>query len=127
MAKTRAIKGLLTGCLLLAAGTSPAWAAPTVAQMLTFKPKFEDVHISTTAAEEHAACEVKLITGTRQGASGWLMVDAKKQSVRRFFDSNGDKKIDMWSYYKDGKEVYREIDSNFNERPDQYRWLNGAG
>src|SRR5207245_7871750 len=36
-------------------------------------------------------------------------------------------KIDVWSYYKDGKEVYREIDSTFTGKPDQYRWFNDGG
>src|SRR5687767_4997649 len=119
MAKTTALRGLLTGCLLVMAGASPALGAPTVAQMLEiYKPTFQDVAVSMPTAEEQAGCEVKLVTGTRPGSSGWILLDAKKQPVRRYYDSNGDKKIDMWSWYKDGVEVYRELDSNFNERKD---------
>lgn len=117
---------LVATCAVLVAA-APAWAAPTVEQMLAFQPKFTDVQISTPTKEEYAYCQVKLVTGSAQGSSGWLLVDGKGKSLRRFFDSNGDKKIDMWSYYKDGLEVYREIDSNFNEKPDQFRWLNSAG
>ena len=51
---------------------------------------------------------------------------AKKQPLRRYYSSKGTG-IDIWSYYKDGLEVFREIDSNFNGKKDQYRWLNGAG
>jgi hypothetical protein len=43
------------------------------------------------------------------------------------FDTNGDKQIDVWSYYLDGVEVYREVDTNFDKKPDQFRWLNSAG
>src|SRR5262249_23650101 len=60
-------------------------------------------------------------------ASGWLLRDAKGQPLRRFFDSNGDGKPDVWSYYKDGVEVYREIDTTFTGKPDQYRWVNSGG
>ena len=40
---------------------------------------------------------------------------------------NGDNVVDQWSYYKDGLEVYRDIDANFNRKADQYRWLGTAG
>jgi tetratricopeptide (TPR) repeat protein len=110
---------------LLTVSVGPAAAAPTVAEMLRFTPDYE-VPISTPTAEEYASCEVKLVTGSRPGSSGWALLDAKKQTLRRFFASGG-KKIDIWSYYKDGIEVFRTIDSNGDGLPDQYRWLNGAG
>lgn len=126
MAKTAVFKGL-AATFLVALTAAPAWAAPTVAQMLAFKPKFDDVQLSTPAADEFAGCEVKLVSGAKQGSSGWMLLDSKKQPVRKFFDSNGDKQIDMWSYYKDGVEVYREVDSNFDQTPDQFRWMGTAG
>jgi thiol-disulfide isomerase/thioredoxin len=136
MAKARVGVGLVVGCLLLG-GASPAWAAPTVAQMLAYRPKQEGVEITTPTPDQYGGCEVKLINGSRPGSSGWLLLDSKKQPLRRFFDSNGDKQIDLWSYYKDGTEVYREIDSKLanrpnlpaeqRARPDQFRWLNSAG
>ncbi|MFO0863993.1 MAG: thioredoxin-like domain-containing protein [Gemmataceae bacterium] len=126
MARTAVFKGL-AATLLVALTAAPSWAAPTVAQMLAFKPKFDDVQLSTPAADEFAGCEVKLVSGAKQGASGWMLLDSKKQPVRKFFDSNGDKQIDMWSYFKDGVEVYREVDSNFDQTPDQFRWMGTAG
>jgi hypothetical protein len=139
MAKSRVGVGLVVGCLLLG-GASPAWAVPpTVKQMLAYRPRQEGVAISTPAPEEYASCKVKLVTGGRPGSSGWLLLDSGDRPLRRFFDSNGDKQIDVWSYYKDGVEVYREIDSKFGRRPgsrpedppaanaDQYRWLHSAG
>src|SRR5262245_2374726 len=33
----------------------------------------------------------------------------------------------MWCYFLNGVEVYRDIDSNFNNKADQYRWFNTAG
>src|SRR5262249_55510678 len=41
--------------------------------------------------------------------------------------SNGDRYIDIWSYYLDGQEVYREIDTNFNRKADLYHWYGPAG
>src|ERR1700738_5125174 len=128
MRKTTGFGGLFIGCLLLVAAVAPAEAAPpTVAQMLEiYKPTFQDIPFSTPEAADFPGCEVKLISGTRPGSSGWLLLDAKKQPLRRYLDSNGDKKIDTWSWFKDGAEVYREVDSNYNERKDQFRWLNAG-
>ena len=47
--------------------------------------------------------------------------------LRRFVDTNDDNVVDQWSYYKDGLEVYRDIDSTFNGKADQYRWFNTGG
>jgi thiol-disulfide isomerase/thioredoxin len=127
MSKARVIMGLVGSCLLWASAV-PAWGAPpSVAQMLQFRPHQPGIQCSTPAPEEFGKCQVKLVTGSRPGSSGWLLVDANGQPLRRFFDSNGDKHIDVWSYYKDGDEIYREIDTNFNDKPDQYRWLNSGG
>ena len=47
--------------------------------------------------------------------------------LRKFVDTNDDNIVDQWSYYKDGIEVYRDIDSNFNGKADQYRWFHTGG
>jgi hypothetical protein len=116
----------VAGCLLLA-GVAPAGAAPTAAQMLSIKPKQEGIAFATPTAEEQAGCKVELDKADR--GSGWLLKDKDGRLLRRFFDSNGDNQIDVWSYYKDGVEVYREINSTqaAPHRPDQYRWLNANG
>src|SRR4051812_4315154 len=127
MVRNPAIKTLFAGCLVLWGSLTPAWAAPTVAEMLSVKPKFADVDITTPSAEEAKACEVKLVPGTRTGSSGWLLVDARKQPLRLFFDNAGSKRIDTWSYFKDGQEVYREQDTNGNDHADQFRWIGAGG
>ncbi len=129
MGKTTSLKGLWAGCLLMAAGISPAFAdpPPSVATLLSYmKPKFQDVSVSTPTPEEYSACEVKVISGPKPKSSGYVILDAKKQPMRRLVATDGSK-IDMWSYYKDGIEVYRELDTNGNRVPDQFRWLNGGG
>ena len=123
MAKGRILGSLVAGLLLLG-GVSRALADPTVPQMLNFcKPKQEGVVFTTPTKEEEAFCEVKANTG----AGGWILLDAKKRPLRRYIDSDGDGKIDTWSYFKDGVEVYRDLDTNKNNVPDQSRWLNTAG
>jgi thiol-disulfide isomerase/thioredoxin len=127
MAMARKGVTLVAGGLLCWAGASTAMAAPTVAQMLNFRPKQEGINFSTPTAEEQKSCKVELATGARPGSNGWLLRDGTGRPLRRYFDSNGDKKVDTWSYYLDGVEVYREVDSNYNEKVDQYRWMNAGG
>lgn len=130
MAKTAARKGLLAGCLLLVGG-APALAqsnVPPVETLLNsqFNPKQKDVVISTPTDAERASCKVKMVQGAKTGSVGYLLLDAKEQPVRRFMGA-AKKPIETYSYFKDGVEVYREIDGNGNGRVDQFRWLNGAG
>src|ERR1700736_3335563 len=129
MAMARLRAGLVTGCVLLWGGAvSVGWAAPpTVSQMLNFHPKQDGVVCSTPSAQEQEACKVELVSGSKPGSSGWLLRDPQGRPLRRFFDSNGDRQIDVLSYYLDGVEVYRETDSNLNGKIDQYRWLNAGG
>jgi thiol-disulfide isomerase/thioredoxin len=115
----------MASCLLLWGGAAPVEAAPTVTQMLNFRPRQEGVVITTPTAQEEAGCKVELAKG-RKG-SGWILRDGSGKILRRFYDTNDDNRIDVWSYYKDGVEVYRETDTNFNGKADQYRWLNTGG
>jgi thiol-disulfide isomerase/thioredoxin len=131
MAKSLARPALWAGCLLLA-GSAPAWAQqpPSVEQMLDgrFAPKQKDISITTPAAAELKACTVRGIPGNRPGSTGWELIDARKQPVRRYFGGKGAKGgVDTWCYFKDGVEVYREIDTNNDGVPDQFRWFNAGG
>jgi len=67
----------------------------------------------------------------RFGHNGYIVSDSTGRIVRVFLDKNkkGEKgagALDEWIYFKDGVEVYREIDLDADERPDEYRW-SGAG
>merc|ERR1711964_751541 len=50
-----------------------------------------------------------------EGSNGWTLLDPTGRTLRRFLDTDGDKKLDQWCYYKNGVEVYRDIDSDKNE------------
>lgn len=117
---------LVVGALALWSAL-PASAAPTVSAILNFKPKQEGVVPSMPDGTRLAECKVELVKGRGNKGSGWLLRDVDGKPMRLFFDTNEDNKIDVWSYYKDGVEIYREIDSTFQGKPDQYRWLNSAG
>jgi thiol-disulfide isomerase/thioredoxin len=125
MAKARIRAGWVTGCLVLLATAATSSAAPTVAQMLSFRPKQDGITYTTPSPVEQTKCTVELVKAGR--GSGWLLKDEKGEVLRRYLDTNADNKIDIWSYYHKGVEVYREIDSNYNDKVDQYRWFHSAG
>lgn len=141
MAKAQWSAGLLTaGLLALGCWTSasaqtgdkfsPSYKSrqEDITAVLGYRPRQEGVDYSRPGAEEQKSCTMKLIVGEKTNSTGWLLLDAQGHPLRRFFDSNGDQKIDVWSYYKDGIEVYRETASTFKaEKPDQFRWFNSNG
>jgi tetratricopeptide (TPR) repeat protein len=128
MGKTWRGVNLVTACLIAAGSAKFANAQDArITKILGYKPHQEGVVYTIPTPQQMAGLKLELVTGSQPGSNGWLLVDAQGQPLRRFFDTDGDKQIDVWSYYLDGVEVYREIDSNHNKKPDQYRWLNSAG
>ncbi len=78
------------------------------------------------------ACKVEV------NKRGFTVRDGQGKLLRRFLDTNGqqtqrtgDKEpithLDQWSYYQDGFEVYREVDTNEDGSLDEVRWMNSAG
>ncbi len=119
-------------CLSLAAAwpgaltiTSARAASPTAEQALKLAPIQRDVEIDRPTPEEAAKCTIK--AEKRKGQTGWIVRDGDGKTLREFVDTNGDNVVDRWSYYKDGVEVYRDIDTKFNGKATEFRWLNTAG
>jgi len=112
------------GFLLFCAAAEAA-DPPPVKLALSFKPVQKNVEMETPAADEFGRCQVKV---ERKGkSSGWVVYGPAGQTLRRYIDTNGDNVVDQWQYFQNGLEVYRDIDSNFNNKVDQSRWLNMAG
>lgn len=95
---------------------------------LKFKPVQPGVDYDRPSAEEIKECELKKIP------YGWQVLDGNGRTLRLYLDRGApggrnkkDGIPDQWSYFKAGVEVYRDIDSDFDERTDQYRWLGTAG
>lgn len=106
-------------------GVVDAAQKPTTELALSFHPVYGPVDYETPEKSEYDDCQVKVERSAKN--SGWIVVGPNGQVLRRFMDTNGDNVVDRWQYYKHGLEVYRDIDSNFNNKPDQARWLNTAG
>jgi len=77
------------------------------------------------SAEETAKC--KITAKKIDGCVGWIIEGPDGVTLRKFVDTNKDNVVDQWCYYKDGLEVYRDIDSDFNGKADQYRWFHTGG
>ncbi len=112
----------ITAALLL----RPVWAGtPSVEQALKLMPVQSGVDYDRPSPQEAAKC--KISAKRIDGHVGWIIESPEGVILRKFVDTNDDNVVDQWSYYKDGLEVYRDIDSNFNGKVDQYRWFHTGG
>ena len=89
------------------------------------KPLQSDVEIDLVADEEIALCELVVSDDYRQ----MRLLSPQKVVLRNFADTDDDpdRQVDRWSYYQNGVEVYRELDTTGNGKRNQFRWLNSAG
>jgi len=117
---------------LLAAGgvygvlAAVGWAAgPTVEQALGLVPIQQNVEYARPAKDQVSKCTMR--AEKSGGSTAWVVRGPDGDLLRRFADTNADNVVDTWCYYRDGLEVYRDIDSDFNKKADQYRWFNTAG
>jgi len=123
--RLRALACLASACAALAGAGSPAVAQPSVEQALKYVPRQKRVDYARPSEEELKGTTLKT---EKQGATNAMVVRGPRGDVlRSFADTNGDRTVDRWSYFKDGVEVYRDIDSDFDSKPDQYRWVNAGG
>jgi hypothetical protein len=116
---------LLIAAIANATQNSAAAEPPSPTQALSLAPIQPLVEYTIPNKEEAAHCTVKL--EKENNLSSWVVTGPRGEILRRFYDTNGDNYVDMWCYYLNGVEVYRDIDSNFNNKADQYRWFNTAG
>ena len=114
------------GCLALVGLPSVLEAAgPTVEYALGLRPSQKDVDYDRPEGDAVKNATIK--TEKVGGVSAFVVRGPTGEILRVFADTNGDRVVDGWSYYKDGIEVFRDIDANHNAKVDQSRWLNSAG
>ncbi len=118
------VAGFVAAAVGGASGTLSA-ADPTAEQALKLTPIQKGVNYDVPDAKDVAKCTIAAVKEDK--LTGWAVFGPASEPLRRFLDTNGDGQIDQWCYYNDGLEVYRDIDSDFNLKADQYRWFNTAG
>ena len=94
---------------------------------LSIPPTFKsEVQYDTPTREELKNC--KLVDAEpRVGTAGWAVIDATDRILRLYLDNNGDGRLDQWSFFKDGIEVYREVDTDDDKKRNEYRWMGSQG
>lgn len=125
MARMRSIMrwGIVLTTALVTSGAGHA-APPEVGQILRFKPTLEGVVYDTPAEENYQRCRLDVTEGKQRG---YTVRDHRGLIIRKFMDTNADGKVDRWSYFMNGQEVYRDVDANLNGRPDEYHFYHSAG
>jgi len=119
------------GVTLLAGVFAPQAAAQTVEQILQRAPLQNGVMITTPTGAELAGCKVeqmawpKAANGT--APTGIVVRDSRGRLIRQFVDTTGRNRPNIFSYYLNGVEAYRELDANGDGKPDQFRWLGPNG
>ena len=108
-----------------AGAASLAMAAPTVDYALGLEPFQPGVAYDRLSPAEAAKATIRMEKGA--GGSAWVVRADDGRILRSFADTNNDRVVDRWSYYRNGIEVYRDIDSDDNSKADQARWLGEAG
>ena len=113
-------------CFLGAFGGSTAFGQGELNKSLAIKPNQPGIDYDIPTGERLKGC--KVISSKKDfGLPGYVVHDASGQLLRLFLDRNKDRNLDRWSYYKDGIEVYRDSDNNFNNTLDEFRWMGTAG
>jgi hypothetical protein len=129
MLRAHVAAGIVTGCLLAWVGAAGAATDPPKAEIfLKYRPKQDGVLYTTPDAKELESCKVEPEKGKNGKGAGWVLRDAQGRPLRRFFDSQYDGRsktgIDIFSYYHEGVETYRE---QHEGGAVHYRWLNEGG
>ena len=57
--------------------------------------------------------------------NGFEATDVEGNVLRRFLDTNRDSKLDVWIYFKNGTESYRDIDRDFDKRVEEAQFTDG--
>ena len=136
----RAIRSGIIAAGLLGLGSAAFGQAQSkVEQMLAFRPSQPGVEIdSPTEAAAIAACKVEPVTAPGGGNIGLMLRDGSGRVLRKVVDANPKKTkrgtedkpyahYDQWSYYQNGFEVYRDVDTDEDGAIDEARWVNAGG
>ncbi|MEM7457718.1 MAG: redoxin domain-containing protein [Planctomycetota bacterium] len=91
------------------------------AALQNVRPMQPGVDCDTPSGDEVESCTKRWVADR----SCWVFYDGAGRLLREIhYDDNN--KAFQWSYFKDGIEVYRDIDTDNDTKADQHRWL-GTG
>lgn len=118
----------VTAFALLGLAPLAASGQSTPKDLLKLQPTFPGVECETpTDPAAIDACKVENVLNGKGRNIGYALRDGQGKLLRKFVDTDGNNRLDQWSYYQDGFEVYREVDLDGDHRLDECRWLNNGG
>lgn len=120
------LTAFLSSCLICFLGKmafSQEVPQGTLEQSLKLMPTQKGIDIDIPSEEESGRCKIDYY----EGRKGYIVTGPQNNTLRLFLDNKGEGRINQWAYFKNGVEVYRDIDSDGNGSADQFRWLNTAG
>jgi thiol-disulfide isomerase/thioredoxin len=117
---------VLVGVLRLTAMAEQDVTGPK--KLLALRPKFLQNFEYDTPTDPAAVngCKVENVVNDQNRNVGYTLRDGQGKLLRRFVVAHSSR-IDQWSYYQDGFEVYREEDIDGDRSLDEARWLNVGG
>ena len=104
------------------------YAQATAATILGGYRPTQPVDVETPDKAEWDKCKIETVKIGK--GTGYVVTGPQGQALRRFVDVDGNQTVDQYRYYKDGLEVYREIDATGDPKKvniDQVRWFNMGG
>ena len=109
-------------------GPSAAEGRPTPSALLELRPVLSGSRIRHARRPGGDQCMQGRERRERQKHSvGYALRDGQGKMLRRFVIAHGGRRLDQWSYFQDGFEVYREDDLDGDRSLDECRWLNTGG
>ncbi len=127
----RSLASLCASCLValcIHSLSGAAHAQVTAAAILGGYHPTQVVDVETPDKSEWNKCKIETVKIGK--GTGYVVTGPQGQTLRRFIDADGNQTVDQYRYYKDGLEVYREIDSTGDAKKvniDQVRWFNMGG
>jgi thiol-disulfide isomerase/thioredoxin len=123
-----AVLVLLGTMQVMALAQSSSKGLPAPSALLKLQPKLPGIEFDTPPDQAAVnACKVENVLNEQKRSVGYALRDAQGKLLRRFLIARGGSKLDQWSYYQDGFEVYREEDLDGDQSLDECRWLNAGG
>ena len=128
--RTKRITMRAVAGLILTSGVCGTAAAQNADAILAREPAQPGVVVTTPTGADLAACKAEQMSWPKQGnatPTGVTVRDGQGRLVRQFVDTTGQNQPNIFSYYTNGVESYRELDANADGKPDQFRWLGPNG
>ncbi len=116
---------IFTLAMMCLSGPSVMAQGVTAEQVLGYRPSQAGIDYEIPEKDDIAKCELKV---EKEGkGSAWVVYGPQSTVIRRFVDSDGNKVVDQFRYFKHGLEVFRDVDNNENRKIDESFWFNTSG